>query len=70
MEKKLLNTQADFQDWYKERRKDFFYNEMISKGNSDTPLNFPCIVVWSERYGDNSRDSLYYDFIYLSDFID
>lgn len=68
MEKLLLKTQEDFQNWFKDRRKDFFYSEMISKGKSDTPLIFPCIVVWSERYGYGYRDTLFYDFVYLTDF--
>lgn len=72
LKRKLDNLQdwQDWHDWISER----FRIEHIINGDTETPMNYPCIVSWYEyekdvcSYGDD--DICAYNFIYLSDFID
>ena len=69
--KRKLNNLQDWQnwhDWISER----FGIENIINGDTETPMNYPCIVSWYE-YEDsffcNDDDICAYNFIYLSDFV-
>lgn len=71
LKRKLDNLQdwQDWHDWISER----FGIEHIITGDTETPMNYPCIVSWYE-YEDSAfyrtdDDICAYNFIYLSDFV-
>jgi hypothetical protein len=69
MEKILLDSKEEFDNWYAETTKDLAHNNTDYYYNEETPTNYPCVVMWDIEYGgfwDN--DNFIYNFVYLSDF--
>lgn len=65
MFKKLIETREHFDEWFDSISEDFF---LIENG-TERPENYPCVISYYSVICDSvSRDDLYYDFIYLSDF--
>lgn len=63
--KRLLNNKEDFDNWCENIAPDniFTYDE-------DIPNNYPCVVVFTYiDETDRIYSDVYYEFVYLSDFI-
>lgn len=68
MFKKLLNNREDFEKWIN-KVEEILHNDSFDWNNCAAPENYPCIVAWcivDEMFYEN--DSLYHEFIYLTDF--
>lgn len=69
--KRTLNDIDDFQEWHDDISERFKKIAIIC-GDTETPMEYPCIVSWYEnevslcQYSDD--DICAYNFIYLSDF--
>lgn len=70
--KRKLDNLRDWQDWHDWISERFGIENIIS-GDTETPMNYPCVVSWYEYeeinfyYADD--DICAYNFIYLSDFV-
>lgn len=70
--KRKLDNLRDWQDWHDWISERFGIENIIS-GDTETPMNYPCIVSWYEYEEQNiysaDDDICVYNFIYLSDFV-
>ena len=62
MEKQLLESEDDFTGWnnYAQKHGDSW--------NRETPISYPCVVIYKFSDNPNGKDILYYEFVYPSDF--
>lgn len=67
MEKTLLLSVEDWQNWYYKKKDSWgSINYVQSLGDTDTPVKYPCIVIGCENR--NEEYAFFcYDFIYKSD---
>lgn len=65
MGKVKLSSNADFQTWHTEQVKKYDVWGVCSVGETQVPIQYPCIVL---GYEDKTYNTLYYNFVYLCDF--
>lgn len=70
MEKTILHNSGDWESWYAHMVMSWGWSSRVrSAGNSDTPLEYPCLLVSSEEMDEYNNSYTSYDFIYKSDVI-
>lgn len=67
MEKKLLLSIEDWQNWYHNTKDDWGGSKYVqSLGDTDTPSEYPCIVIGCANE-DDGWGIFCYDFLYKND---
>jgi hypothetical protein len=67
MERELLLSLEQWQNWYKCMCDAWGYNGVYSKADTDTPTEFPCLLIWTNELDENVNGFTSYDFIYKRD---
>lgn len=70
MEKTILHTNEDWQNWYKREVSAWGSQVRVqSGGDTETPTEYPCIVIACDSSDEFTYGKTIYDFIYKSDVI-
>lgn len=70
MEKIILHTNEDWQNWYQKEVSAWGSQARVrSGGDTETPTEYPCIVIACDSSDEYTWGNTIYDFIYKSDVI-